>query len=396
MDRTVATGTGYIGQYSPAVRRMYESLETCPDDLLLFMHHVPYTHVLHSGKTVIQYIYDLALRRRRRGRRVRRDWRALEGRVDAGALSATCCEQLEYQAGQAIVWRDAVTSWFLRASGIADAKGRVGTLSGPRRGGVDDADRLAPVGRDAVGNRVRRSGRRVPAAAVHARHSLHRRGRDARHRRPVLRREHRGVAFPAARRRQGGGGVDRWRTACRRGSWMAVPRRGMSSPVCALDAGRSNRDRRVAGWGGNGGARLRGEVRAPSRRAVATTRHGRARRRLPESRCACTTVHAAGVGGVRQFLGCHLLPRRRDEQVVHRRAAERDAGRGSWPAAPSNVDVARPACTRLTRAAPHSAFHRQSSLSMIDPSGVPCCGRERHELANVRHRGRTPRRSHSA
>ena len=39
-------------------RAMYESLETCPDELLLFMHHVPYTHVLHSGKTVIQHIYD--------------------------------------------------------------------------------------------------------------------------------------------------------------------------------------------------------------------------------------------------------------------------------------------------------------------------------------------------
>ena len=37
---------------------MYESLATCPDDLLLFMHHVPYTHILHSGKTVIQYLYD--------------------------------------------------------------------------------------------------------------------------------------------------------------------------------------------------------------------------------------------------------------------------------------------------------------------------------------------------
>ena len=31
---------------------------TCPDDLLLFLHHVPYTYKLHSGKTVIQYIYD--------------------------------------------------------------------------------------------------------------------------------------------------------------------------------------------------------------------------------------------------------------------------------------------------------------------------------------------------
>jgi alpha-glucuronidase len=34
--------------------------------------------------------------------------------------------QLEYQAGQAEVWRDAVSNWFLRASGIPDAKGRAG------------------------------------------------------------------------------------------------------------------------------------------------------------------------------------------------------------------------------------------------------------------------------
>ncbi len=58
MDRSVATGTGYIGQYRPAIAKVYESLTTCPDDLLLFLHHVPYTYKLHSGKTVIQYLYD--------------------------------------------------------------------------------------------------------------------------------------------------------------------------------------------------------------------------------------------------------------------------------------------------------------------------------------------------
>jgi len=34
--------------------------------------------------------------------------------------------QLEYQAGQAIVWRDAVNNWFFKESGIADSKARVG------------------------------------------------------------------------------------------------------------------------------------------------------------------------------------------------------------------------------------------------------------------------------
>jgi len=34
--------------------------------------------------------------------------------------------RLEYQAGHAIVWRDAICNWFLKTSGIPDAKGRVG------------------------------------------------------------------------------------------------------------------------------------------------------------------------------------------------------------------------------------------------------------------------------
>src|SRR5437588_9452309 len=47
MDRTVATGTGFIGQYLAPVRDLYESLDRCPDDLLLFMQHASYTHRLH-------------------------------------------------------------------------------------------------------------------------------------------------------------------------------------------------------------------------------------------------------------------------------------------------------------------------------------------------------------
>ena len=58
LDRSVATGTGFAGQYPPEVAKIYESAATTPDDLLLFFHHVPYTYQLHDGKTVIQYLYD--------------------------------------------------------------------------------------------------------------------------------------------------------------------------------------------------------------------------------------------------------------------------------------------------------------------------------------------------
>jgi alpha-glucuronidase len=129
MDRTESTGTGYVGQYRPSVAHMYESLATCPDDLLLFMHHVPYTYKLHSGKTVIQYIYDSHYEGAAAVEGYVRLWESLKDRVD-GQRYREILTQLEYQAGQAEVWRDAVSNWFLRESGIPDAKGRVGHYLG--------------------------------------------------------------------------------------------------------------------------------------------------------------------------------------------------------------------------------------------------------------------------
>ncbi|HMF97645.1 MAG TPA: hypothetical protein VKE96_25275, partial [Vicinamibacterales bacterium] len=129
MDRTVATGTGYIGQYSPRVAAIYESLSTCPDELLLFMHHVPYTHVLKSGKTVIQHIYDSHYEGAAQAATFVERWRTLETLIDKERFDAVL-GRLEYQAGHAIVWREAVTTWFAHESGIADAHGRVGRNDG--------------------------------------------------------------------------------------------------------------------------------------------------------------------------------------------------------------------------------------------------------------------------
>jgi alpha-glucuronidase len=124
MDRTVATGTGYIGQYRPAMAARFESLATCPDDLLLFLHHVPYTYKLHSGKTVIQSIYDSHYEGADQVAAYVEQWKSLRGLIDEQRYHDVLT-QLEYQAGQAVVWRDAVNTWFARASKIPDAKGRV-------------------------------------------------------------------------------------------------------------------------------------------------------------------------------------------------------------------------------------------------------------------------------
>jgi alpha-glucuronidase len=125
MDRTVATGTAYTAQYPDFVAKLYESRATTPDELLLFFHHVPYTYKLHSGKTVIQHIYDSHYEGAERARQFAQRWRSLEGRIDDERYAAVLA-RLEYQAGHAIEWRDAVCNWFLRVSGIPDARHRVG------------------------------------------------------------------------------------------------------------------------------------------------------------------------------------------------------------------------------------------------------------------------------
>jgi alpha-glucuronidase len=126
MDRTVASGTGYVGQYTLEVQKGFETLAATPDSLLLFFHHVPYTYRLKSGKTVIQHIYDSHYEGVERVGEFVKMWRSLRNLVGNDERYEFVLKRLQYQVGHAIVWRDAVCNWFLRVSGIPDAEGRVG------------------------------------------------------------------------------------------------------------------------------------------------------------------------------------------------------------------------------------------------------------------------------
>ncbi|WP_058302293.1 alpha-glucuronidase family glycosyl hydrolase [Gorillibacterium timonense] len=123
VDRTRATGTGYTAQYKRENADRYESLETCPDELLLFFHHVPYRHVLKSGKTVIQHIYDTHFKGAADAYRLCEEWAALEGRIDEERFRQIA-GRLEEQAEHAEQWRDVINTYFYRKSGIADVEGR--------------------------------------------------------------------------------------------------------------------------------------------------------------------------------------------------------------------------------------------------------------------------------
>jgi len=123
MDRTSATGTGFISQYSAPVAAMFESVTSTPDELLLFFHHVPYGHVLRSGTTVIQHIYDTHFAGAARVAALRAEWASVAGRVDP-AVHARVAERLDEQLRSAQEWRDQLNTYFWRKSGIPDAHGR--------------------------------------------------------------------------------------------------------------------------------------------------------------------------------------------------------------------------------------------------------------------------------
>ncbi|OMC75971.1 alpha-glucuronidase [Paenibacillus odorifer] len=123
VDRSVKSGTGYSGQYMGLNASNYENLASCPEELLLFFHHVPYTHVLQSGQTVIQHIYDTHFEGAEQAAQLLATWESLEGSMDSG-LYVQVKQRLEEQAEHAQEWRDRINTYFYRKSGIEDLKGR--------------------------------------------------------------------------------------------------------------------------------------------------------------------------------------------------------------------------------------------------------------------------------
>nr|WP_258567731.1 alpha-glucuronidase family glycosyl hydrolase [Paenactinomyces guangxiensis] len=123
VNRTVKDGTGYTGQYFPPNAQIYESLESCPDELLLFFHHVPYTHRLKSGKTVIQHIYDTHFDGVEQAEGLKQRWTSLKGKIDDARYDSVL-KRLNEQIEHAREWRDVINTYFYRKSGIPDEQNR--------------------------------------------------------------------------------------------------------------------------------------------------------------------------------------------------------------------------------------------------------------------------------
>ncbi|MFW6382438.1 MAG: alpha-glucuronidase family glycosyl hydrolase, partial [Haloferacaceae archaeon] len=123
VDRT-GSGSGYAEQYREPVASRFASVEDCPEEYLLFFHHLPWDHELGDGTTVVQRLYDNCFAGVEEIERLRERWAALEGRIDERRFRHVS-ERFDEQVSQAERWRDALTAFFRERSGIPDERGRV-------------------------------------------------------------------------------------------------------------------------------------------------------------------------------------------------------------------------------------------------------------------------------
>ncbi|MFM9328387.1 glycoside hydrolase family 20 zincin-like fold domain-containing protein [Paenibacillus mesotrionivorans] len=122
VDRSTE-GTGYTTQYKEPNASMYNTVETCPEELLLFFHYVPYNHRLSGGTTLIQHIYNTHFEGVEEADAMVRMWLELAGKVPEEIHRSTA-SRLEEQRLHAREWRDMVNTYFYRKSGIPDELNR--------------------------------------------------------------------------------------------------------------------------------------------------------------------------------------------------------------------------------------------------------------------------------
>lgn len=89
----------------------YNHIDTCPDHLLLWFHHVPYTHQLHNGKTLIQDIYDNHFEGVEKVEAYMARWESFATEVSTEDFE-NVRQRLVEQYRVAVEWRDQINTYF--------------------------------------------------------------------------------------------------------------------------------------------------------------------------------------------------------------------------------------------------------------------------------------------
>jgi len=109
-DRT-HTGSNALAQYSPQVQKYFEDLNTCPDEYLLWFHHLKWDYRMHSGKSLWEEMVEHYYRGADSVKHMQQVWNSLERYVDHDRFTEVK-ELMAIQHNEAIWWRDACVLYF--------------------------------------------------------------------------------------------------------------------------------------------------------------------------------------------------------------------------------------------------------------------------------------------
>ena len=110
-DRTRETGSGAVDQYNEPLASLYDSLEDCPEELLLWFHHVPWDYRMRSGLTLweeLQRHYNLGVEQVLHYQEV---WAGMKPFVSPRRYREVR-DLLERNARDATLWRDTCLKYF--------------------------------------------------------------------------------------------------------------------------------------------------------------------------------------------------------------------------------------------------------------------------------------------
>jgi alpha-glucuronidase len=105
------SGSDAADQYAPALHERFGSVETCPETLLLWFHHVPWRRRLQSGRTLWEELCHKYHSGVESVRAMQRTWDSLDGLIDPERQSHVKA-LLRIQEKEARWWRDACVLYF--------------------------------------------------------------------------------------------------------------------------------------------------------------------------------------------------------------------------------------------------------------------------------------------
>lgn len=111
------TGSNALAQYFPAVAEKFSNLNTCPEEYLLWFHHLPWDYKLKSGDNLWDGMVKKYYQGAEEVKQMQQTWDGLQAKIDP-AIHKQVKQLLAIQYDEAIWWRNACVLYFQSKSGL--------------------------------------------------------------------------------------------------------------------------------------------------------------------------------------------------------------------------------------------------------------------------------------